>query len=223
LPAAILDVNETLLDLSGLDETFAQIFDDRAARREWFARLLHLSVATTVVDLPAGFGALGGEALRATGASRGVRIGEREIDVLRAAIGTLRPYPDVAPALAELREAGWRLVALTNSPAAAATAQLGSAGLLEQLENVLSVEAVGRFKPARETYRYATEAAGAAPADTWMVACHDWDLAGASAAGLRTAYVSRPGMAFAAVYPPPTVRAADLRELARLMREHTPG
>lgn len=38
-----LDVNETLLDLSVLDDTFEQMLGDRAMRRPWFAQMLQLS------------------------------------------------------------------------------------------------------------------------------------------------------------------------------------
>jgi len=56
--------------------------------------------------------------------------------------------------------------------------------------------------------------------DVWMVACHDWDLAGAAAVGLKTAYVERAGMTFADIYPPATVTGADMLVLARRMLEH---
>ena len=37
------DVNETLLDLSALDEPFQQAFGDPALRAQWFAQMLQLS------------------------------------------------------------------------------------------------------------------------------------------------------------------------------------
>ncbi|MDH3226732.1 MAG: haloacid dehalogenase type II [Thermoleophilia bacterium] len=220
MPSAIFDVNETMLDLSGLDSTFSRIFDDPTTRREWFARLLHLSVTSNALGLRSTFGALGTEALDATGASRGVEIGAAEHEALGAAIRTLPAHPDVAPALLALRSRDWRLIALTNSTGEAATGQLTSSGLIQYFDRTLSVEAVGQFKPAPEPYLYATRVAGVAIDDVWMVACHDWDLAGAAAVGLKTAYVERAGMTFADIYPPATVTGADMLVLARRMLEH---
>ena len=50
-----------------------------------------------------------------------------------------------------------------------------------------------------------------------MVACHDWDLAGARAVGMSTAFVARAGMPFSAAYSPADFVAADFVELAGLL------
>jgi 2-haloacid dehalogenase len=217
MPTAIFDVNETMLDLSGLDSTFRLIFDDPRARREWFTRLLHLSVVSNALGVPATFGALGIEALEATAAARGGEIGTGEREALAEALRTLPAHPDVTPALTALRGTGWRTMALTNSAGEAVAAQLSAAGLTEHLDRVLSVEAVGRFKPAPEPYLYAAKVAGVPVDEIWMVAAHDWDLAGAAAVGLRTAYVARAGSTYAGIYPSATVSAPDMLALAQRM------
>ncbi|AMW10108.1 HAD family hydrolase [Streptomyces qaidamensis] len=56
----------------------------------------------------------------------------------------------------------------------------------------LSAEAVPAYKPAPEVYRLALDSAGCPPERVLMVAAHAWDLRGAQAAGMRTAYVHRP-------------------------------
>ncbi|MGE6738255.1 haloacid dehalogenase type II, partial [Streptomyces sp. NPDC059900] len=53
----------------------------------------------------------------------------------------------------------------------------------------LSAEDARAHKPAPEVYRLAIEAAGCPPERVVMVAAHAWDLRGARAAGMRTAYV----------------------------------
>jgi 2-haloacid dehalogenase len=217
MPTAIFDVNETLLDLRGLDSTFVEMFGDRTARQEWFARLLHLSVTGNALGIGSDFGVLGRHALTATGASRGVDIGAAEHKALGGAIRALQAHPDVAPALVALRDTGWRVLALTNSPGEAAAGQLTSSGLIQYFDRTLSVEAVGQFKPAPEPYLYAAKVAGVAIDDIWMIASHDWDLAGAAAVGLKTAYVERAGMTFADIYPPATVSGPDMSVLAQRM------
>ena len=66
---------------------------------------------------------------------------------------TLPAHPDVRDGLQTIRDAGLRLVTLTNSAPAALEQQLSSAGLTAFFEHSLSVDAVHRFKPAAEVYR----------------------------------------------------------------------
>jgi 2-haloacid dehalogenase len=129
-------------------------------------------------------------------------------------MGSLDPHPDVAPALDRLRDGGWTVVALTNSAPATVTGQLHRAGLAPRFDHVLSVDAVGRYKPSPEPYRHAAEVVGVEPGELWMVACHDWDLVGARAVGLSTAFVTRPGQSWAPTFPPPDLTVADFGELA---------
>ncbi|MBW1638381.1 haloacid dehalogenase type II [Microbacterium resistens] len=57
----------------------------------------------------------------------------------------------------------------------------------------VSAERAAAYKPSAAVYRAAVEAAGVAPERILMVAAHAWDLRGAQAAGMRVAYVPRPG------------------------------
>ncbi|MGW6286860.1 haloacid dehalogenase type II [Streptomyces sp. NPDC055107] len=57
----------------------------------------------------------------------------------------------------------------------------------------LSAEDARAFKPAKEVYQLALDAAGCPPERVVMIAAHAWDLRGAQAVGMRTAYVHRPG------------------------------
>ena len=56
----------------------------------------------------------------------------------------------------------------------------------------LSAEDAGAYKPAPEVYQLAIDASGCPPDQILMVAAHAWDLRGAQAVGMRTAYVERP-------------------------------
>ena len=69
----------------------------------------------------------------------------------------------------------------------------------------------------------AIETVGRPAAEVWMVAAHDWDLAGATAAGMTTAFVARPSMPYSAAYPPPTLRVTGVDDLADQLLEPVPG
>ena len=60
------------------------------------------------------------------------------------------------------------------------------------LHRVIQDSDIDLLKPAPGISRLAVDLAGVAPERVLMVAAHAWDLRGAQAVGLRTAYVERP-------------------------------
>ncbi len=125
-------------------------------------------------------------------------------------MGRVPLHPDVAPALDLLSNARVPAYALTNGSAAFAGRLLEAGGVRDRLADVLSVDAVGHWKPRPEPYRWAAGVAGT-PADRMaLVAVHPWDLHGAAAAGLVTGWVDRTGTRYPIVFTAPTVRDRDL-------------
>jgi 2-haloacid dehalogenase len=218
LPLIVFDVNETLLDLGGLDAPFAALLGTDEARRAWFAEMLALSLTANVVDDYADFTVLARRALVTTGDRYGYRVGPDDIAAIVEAMRSLEPHPDVVPALEELRDAGFRLATLTNSPPATVEAQLANAGLRPFFEAVLSVDAVRRFKPAPETYRYAARALDVALDECVLVAAHGWDVYGAMRAGMRAAFVARPGHHVIPEVPAPSIVGGTLGAIAATLR-----
>lgn len=210
----VFDVNETLLDLRALDPTFAQVFGDASARREWFAQMIQSALVATVTGVYAPFGQIGDAALTMVATRRSVMLADDARRQLLGGMRSLPPHPDVRSALERLRAAGLRLAALTNSTAEVAEAQLAHAGLSELFELRLSVDAVRRLKPAPEVYQMAAERLGVPAGEIRLVAAHAWDIAGALRAGCAGAFVARPGMVLDPLVPPPDVVGADMGEVA---------
>jgi 2-haloacid dehalogenase len=210
----VFDVNETLLDLRALDPVFARIFGDVAARREWFAQFLQSAFVATITDAYRPFGQIGMAALEMVAARRGTSVSDEERRVVADGMASLPPHPEVRASLERLRDAGFRLAALTNSTVDVAEAQLANAGLRDRLEQVLSADAAGRLKPAPEPYRMAAERLGVEVAQVRLVAAHAWDVTGALRAGCAAAFVARPGMVLDPLAPAPDVVGADLAEIA---------
>jgi 2-haloacid dehalogenase len=213
-PVVVFDVNETLLDLGALRPAVAAAVGDPGALEAWFDRVIRTAMTLTAVGAWADFAAVADAAIVVEAAARGTAPGPAERRAVLEGMRALPPHPDVAPALDRLAAAGLRLAALTNSPQAGAEAQLGHAGIAPRLEAILSVDAVRRFKPHPDVYRAAAAALEVEPGDIVMVAAHDWDVAGAMAAGARGALVLRGGGAPSPVLPRPTIVGGDLVEVA---------
>ncbi len=216
-PLVVFDVNETLLDIDTLEPLFARTFAQGGMLRAWFAQVILYSQTLSLTGSYVPFGTLGGGVLRMLGQIHGVAISEEDVDELGARVADMPVHPDVAAGLALLKDAGFSLVTLTNSPASVGPDPLDKAGLGSMFERRFTVDTVRRFKPAEETYGVVSGAMGIDPQDTWLVAAHTWDTIGAQIFGWKAALVTR-GVNAPLILdgvPSPTVVARDVGEAAR--------
>jgi putative hydrolase of the HAD superfamily len=123
-----------------------------------------------------------------------------------------RPYPDVLPALAELRDHGVTLVIASNWDCSLPD-WLMPTGITELVDGVVTSAEVGAPKPDPRVFERALAIAGVAPAKALHVGDKvDNDIEGAAAAGVRGVLVQRGGE------PPEGVEAVrSLLELAALL------
>jgi 2-haloacid dehalogenase len=213
----VFDVNETLISIDALAPVFERTFGDARAIREWFGQLVMYSMTTALSGNYVDFFTLGQGVLRMLGDIRGRAISDEDLEGIKQAMLTMPAHPDVADGLTALRDNGFRLVTLTNSPPNPdGLSPLQNAGLGGYFEHQFSVDACRTFKPARDVYDHVCRELQIAPAECMMVAAHVWDTIGAQSAGYSAALITRPGNAPLRLdgLPQPTLVAADLRELA---------
>lgn len=208
------DVNETLLDLNPLKKTVGEALDDRPELVPlWFTTMLHYSLVITVADQYKNFDEIAVACLRMVASKHGIDLGEDAAKNAIAPLRTLSAHPDVIPALKRLDEDGYRLLALSNSSQTALAEQLQHAGLDRLLEAALSVEQMGLYKPHSQVYQWAARHAGVDMAECMLVAAHGWDVAGAGWAGMRAAFVARPGQQQFPLGPTPDLVVETLTQL----------
>jgi putative hydrolase of the HAD superfamily len=132
----------------------------------------------------------------------------------RAMLGALefRPYPDVLPALAELRERGVTLVIASNWDCSLPD-WLAPTGIMELVDGLVTSAEVGAPKPDPRVFERALAVAGVAPSEALHVGDKvDNDIEGAEAAGVRGVLLQREGE------PPPDVESVrSLQELSALV------
>jgi len=122
----------------------------------------------------------------------------------------LSPYPEVPEVLARLQRSGIATAILSNGSPDMLDAAVRSAGIEALLDDVLSVERVGIFKPAREVYSLATTRFGCAPGEVLFVSSNGWDIDGAGGFGFFTAWVNRTGEPQDRLDHPPHEELRDL-------------
>jgi putative hydrolase of the HAD superfamily len=104
-----------------------------------------------------------------------------------------RAYPDVPPALAALRRAGFALVVVSNWDASLHD-RLAETGLAPLVDAAVASAELGVAKPERAIFAHALALVDARAAASWHVGDSlDADVAGALAAGLRPVLVARAG------------------------------
>jgi 2-haloacid dehalogenase len=218
-PILVFDVNETLLDLSALDQPFAAAFGvemprARGIRKAWFTELLHEVLITIVTGPYVNFSSLARSALRVTAERVPESLADGGIMKIMSSVTKLPPHDDVDEALDRLADAGFRMTALSNGTPNALAAQLKYAGLTARFEKIASAEHAGRLKPAPEPYRLMARELDTPPEDLCMVAAHAWDTTGALRAGLQAAFIARPGKVLSDADPEPEIIGSSLTDVA---------
>lgn len=98
-------------------------------------------------------------------------------------------YPGVASVMKTLKGSGQKIGVLSDFPIGRKLAYLGLDGLVDL---AASAEESGYLKPNPEPFRHVNEALGVKPERTLYVGNnYDFDIIGASAAGMRTAHLAK--------------------------------
>ncbi|RLJ98933.1 haloacid dehalogenase type II [Ruegeria conchae] len=105
----------------------------------------------------------------------------------------LQAFPEVPEMLKALKEGGMQTAILSNGSPPMLDGAVQSAGIGDVLDDVLSVESVGVFKPHTSVYDLVQNRFGCARNEVLFVSSNGWDAAGASGYGFVTAWVNRAG------------------------------
>jgi 2-haloalkanoic acid dehalogenase type II len=101
-----------------------------------------------------------------------------------------QPFPDTQPALTKAREAGVRLVILSNTDRDIISHSIKQIGV--EFDQVVVAEDVGSYKPAVANFERVLAEIGEEPGDVLHVAFgFKYDIGPAKLVGMRTAWVNR--------------------------------
>jgi 2-haloacid dehalogenase len=112
-------------------------------------------------------------------------------DRLMQAYLELQAWPDAAPALRSLKDAGFRLALLSNATSGMLEAWIRNSGLESMYEHALSTNAIRTYKPDPRAYQMGVGAFGLKLEEIAFAAFGGWDVAGAKWFGYTTFWVNR--------------------------------
>ena len=123
---------------------------------------------------------------------------DSEKDEVMKAYDSLTTFPDVPPALKQLEERSWiKPVIFSNGTSEMIRNSVDSSDLkpfAKTFQNTISIEKVRCFKPDPVVYYHLAEEVGKNKeemGDIWLVSSNPFDVQGAKAVGMKTAWVDR--------------------------------
>jgi 2-haloacid dehalogenase len=106
---------------------------------------------------------------------------------------TLAAYPEAAGVLAELKSRGLNTAILSNGTPAMLRAAADGSALSGWLDELISVESCGVFKPSHKVYDLVGRQFGVPAREVLFVSSNGWDAAAAAGYGFRTLWINRAG------------------------------
>jgi len=194
--AVVFDAYGTLLDVHSAMARYAARIGPEWERisQDWRVKQLEYSWVRSLAG-PAhhrDFWSLTREALDVVARRHGIDDAGLVEEVGEAYLA-LAAYPDVVGCLGRLRGEGLATAILSNGAPEMLARGVAAAGIAELLDDVLSVESVGVFKPDPSVYRLATDRYGVAAGRIAFVSSNAWDAFAAREFGFRVFWLNRSG------------------------------
>ncbi|MCZ4352321.1 haloacid dehalogenase type II [Roseovarius aestuarii] len=130
----------------------------------------------------------------------------------------LQAYVEVPATLRTLKDAGLTTAILSNGSLDMLNTAVQSAGVGDLLDDVLSVDGLRRFKPARAVYDLVGQRFSCPPDEVLFVSSNGWDAAGAAGYGFHTVWINRAGAPMDRLPASPGHVLTDLNGVAELTR-----
>jgi 2-haloacid dehalogenase len=212
------DMFGTLADTASVTKELAPACADRAGdvALAWRGKQLEYMFRVTAMGQFPPFADLTQWSLAAALAESGFSLPESELGRLAIAYRRLRPFADARPALAALRARGHVIVVFSVGPRTWLEDLADS--YRELVDDIVSAEDAGVYKPHPGIYRHLLARMKAEPSAALLVSSNPFDIAGAAAVGLRTAWCRRqPSALFDPWGPRPNHVITGLADLAGLL------
>lgn len=210
--AIVFDWYGTLADIGALRDRCHQVAGDAPLLDRWRAKQLEHTFLRTILSDYVDFWQVTADALDAACAELSLEVTESERDGLLQGWLEVVPYPDVPGALERLARR-WPLAVLSNGSPAMLEAGLVHAGLREVFREVLSADAVRRYKPDPAVYALAPAALVVPPERILFCSANGFDIAGAARFGFTVCWVDRTGRPLDALGRVPALRVTTLDQL----------
>ncbi|MBI5650807.1 MAG: haloacid dehalogenase type II [Chloroflexi bacterium] len=218
IQACVFDAYGTLFDFNSAVAQHRARLGDVADRFSalWRAKQLEYTWLRSLMRQHADFWRVTQDALDYTLDTFDLRDDALRGDLINAYLN-LDCYPDVVPTLEILKRAGLHIAILSNGSPMMLDAAVKSARIETLIDLVLSVEAVGVYKPDPRVYQLAVEQLGVRADAISFQSANAWDAVGAVNAGLRVVWINRFAQRRERLPFAPDAEIASLRALPEII------
>jgi 2-haloacid dehalogenase len=219
--ALVFDLYGTLVDplaiAADLEPAMSRA-DARQVARTWRRTQLEYTFRLTAMGRYEGFAWVTERSLEYAQRECGCELGPRDRATVLSRYDGLEPFPDVVPAL-KAAGRGHRMAVLSNGSRSMLRNCLTASGLQQHVPVVISVDAVRAYKPHPAVYRPAAETLQRPIDRIRLVSSNPFDVVGAAAAGMRTAWANRAALPFDTLGTEPDITVTSLAELPAFLDE----
>lgn len=222
-PKVILfDVYETLLNMAEVEKLVNNILNNRLGYVIWFELFMQYCFVDNCISKFNSFDSIARATMQMAAESMRRTVSKEDTNQLLEMLKHLPVHADVQEGLSLLKDQGFRIAALTNSPGHIIKARMERTGLISYFEMVFSAEEVQKYKPSPEVYQWTARNLQTVPGEILLVSAHGWDIAGAANANFLTAYMNKKNQMLYPLAPSPTIICKDLADLANELKLDKP-
>lgn len=191
IKAVVFDAYGTLYDIQSVESVTEEAFPGygNAITQIWRMKQLEYTWLCSLMEQYRDFEALTRASLRYSLDGLGLRHDAAILDRIVAKYLNLDPYPDTSAVLTALQ--GRTLAILSNGSPNMLEALVRNSGLAPMFTAVLSVDAVGAFKPSPRAYDLVEQKLNVHPRDVVFVSSNPFDVSGAKSFGFKVAWIER--------------------------------
>ena len=215
--ACVFDAYGTLFDVAAAAARCRDDLGDKAGPLAvlWRTKQLEYTWLRSLMDEYVDFWQVTGDGLDYAMATLGIDgdVRARLMDLYMR----LDAYGEVKDVLGGLKAAGIKTAILSNGAPAMLEAAVKNAGIDDLLDDVLSVDAIGVYKPHPRVYQMAVDGLGVAAGRICFMSSNAWDVAGAANFGFRVVWVNRFGQQRERLPGAPEHEISTLAELPALL------
>jgi 2-haloacid dehalogenase len=210
-----------VFDARPVDAAAKRLFPDigEALAASWRARQFEYTWLRTLTRTYVDFWQVTDDALTFAAKAANVALAPQQRDELKQAWLDIEAWPDVRPALEDLKRRDIRLAFLANPTSHMLDTWIRNSSLEGFFEPHLTTDRVQAFKPDPRAYQMAVDAFGVEREAILFAAFGGWDAAGAKAFGYPTYWVNRSGAPTEELGFVPDGIGGNLSDLGRLVAQ----
>lgn len=187
------DVYGTLVDPLGMQRYLRPLVGNLADRfaELWRTKQVEYAFRRGLMAKYENFSVCRRQALLYTMQALKVNLSSQAQEQLLSDYQDLPVFADVRQGLRALKAQGHKLVAFSNGTELIVRNMLSRSGLLAYFECVISVDDIRTFKPSPSVYIYLARSVNRPLSETWLISSNTWDVIGAKAVGMKSAWIKR--------------------------------